>query len=81
MRTKTVLEPGMHRGFRKGMNRVPFGSVTQFRKDLRKIIGGESDCKMQYYINGTTIIHKEITVKIERLFKRYGITPDMIWDI
>lgn len=80
MRTKTVLEEGMHRGFKRGMNAVVLGDVPKLRKDLRKVIGGKTACKMQYYINGTTITRKDVAKKIERVFAKYNVTPDMIWD-
>lgn len=79
-RTKTILEPGMHRGFRRGMNAVTLGDMPKLRQDLRKVIGGKTNCKMFYYINGNTISRKDMSRKIERVFSKYGVTPDRIWD-
>lgn len=79
MRKKTILEPGMHRGFKAGLNAVAFGDVARLREELKTLIGG-TNCKVQYYINGTTIIRKEMAQDIEAIFSRYGVQPGQIWD-
>ena len=78
-RTKVILEPGMHRGFRRGMNAVALGDIPKLRRELRKVIGGTGS-KMYYYIVGKTIIREGKAQMIERVFGKYGITPDAIWD-
>jgi len=71
----------MHRGFKRGYRSVAMGDIQQLRKELKKVIGGKTDCKMQYYINGTTIVRQDIAKKIERIFAKRGIKPEEIWDI
>lgn len=78
-RKPTVLQDGMHRGFRKGVDAVPSGSSAKLKVRLKKLIGG-SRSKLFYYINGYTIIQPEMSVKIEQIFSSYGIEPERIWD-
>ncbi len=85
MRHKTELTPGMHRGFKKGIRqaakRLPLVDYRKLRTDLRKVIGGETGSKVQYYINGKTIVYPDVAQAIEKAFKKRKINPDDIWDI
>jgi len=80
MRHKTVLEPGMHRGFKRGINAVTVGDAQKLRAELKLLIGGKTSSKLTYHINGTTIIRKDLAVKIERIFSKYNVPAEQIWD-
>ena len=83
MRRKTVLSPGMHRGFRRGMDRatrsVVMSDYMELKKELSRLIGG-TRCKMTYYVNGQTIIREDTAREIERIFARRGIAAKDLWD-
>jgi len=81
MRHKTILEEGMHRGFKRGLNAVTVGEAQQLRSELKEIIGGQTASKLTYYINGTTIIRQEMAQRIEKAFAQYGVAPEQVWDI
>lgn len=80
MRYKTVLNEGMHRGFRKGVEAVPLGKQKDLQMALVAVIGGKTRCKLFNYINGKTIIQPNISKKIERIFDNFGLPPGEIWD-
>lgn len=75
----------MHRGFKKGnkkaLDTLTYSDYKRFRKSLKAVIGGQTDSKVLYYINGATIIREDVAKKIEKIFTRHGIRPEDIWDI
>lgn len=80
MRHKTILEKGMHRGFRKGVDAIPLGKQKDLQSALASVIGGKTRCKVFNYINGRTIIQPKVAKKIEKVFSRFDISPGEIWD-
>lgn len=83
-RTKIELKPGMHRGFKRGIKAasdlITLTDYKKLRAELKKVIGGQTNSKMQYYINGKTVIREDVAKKIERIFSKRGITPGELWD-
>lgn len=80
MRYKTILEKGMHRGFRKGVQAVPLGKQKDLQIALVSVIGGKTRCKLFNYVNGRTIIQPNISKKIENIFSKFDLSPSEIWD-
>lgn len=79
MRKRIVLEPGEHRGFKRGMSLVTMGNIADVRKLLHALVGG-TQCKLQYYINGTTVIRREMAEAITEILVSHGVPEDQIFD-